>query len=275
MCEAQVEHRFPRRGPRRSALSAAYVAFAALAGLLVGSFLTVVSARVPAGLSVVAPRSRCPVCSAPIRAIDNVPVLSYVMRRGRCRSCRSPISARYPATELATAVLFGLVTARVPTMWAAPAYCAFAAGLVALTVIDFEHRRLPTPVILATAAVGVPLLVVASLGTHDLQAVVRAAVGAAVAFAVFALLFFAVPRGMGFGDVRLSGLCGAFLGWLGYRIEAVGFFVGFIAAGLLAVGLLLAGRAKRKTAVPFGPFLALGALVAVVAGQAIATAWLG
>ncbi|HVC24414.1 MAG TPA: prepilin peptidase [Acidimicrobiales bacterium] len=248
---------------------------AALFGLVVGSFLTVVTARVPEGESVVAPSSRCPACGVPIRPLDNVPLVSYALRRGRCRACGTHISLRYPATELATAALFTAVTARAPTLWAAPAYCVLVAGLVALSVVDLERFRLPTPIIVATGVVGLPLLLLPAVADHDLSSLVRVPVAGAVGFALLGVVFVAAPRGMGFGDVRLAGLCGAFLGWLGYRVVAVGLVLGFVSAGAVAVVLLALGRAGRKTRLPFGPFLALGTVVAVLFGPDLARAWLG
>jgi leader peptidase (prepilin peptidase)/N-methyltransferase len=120
-----------------------------------------------------------------------------------------------------------------------------------------------------------PLLAVASVATHDLGALGRTAAGAAGAFLLFGLIFVVAPGGMGFGDVRLAGCCGAFLGWIGYRTLAVGLLLGFLSAGVVAIALVLAGRARRKTALPFGPFLALGTVVAVLAGAPIAHLWLG
>jgi leader peptidase (prepilin peptidase)/N-methyltransferase len=255
--------------------STAVTALACLVGLIIGSFLTVVTARVPEGKSIVAPSSRCPKCSTPIRAIDNIPVFSFVVRRGRCRACGEPISLRYPALELTTAVLFGAVADRAPDRWAIPALCALVAGLIALTVIDLDHQRLPTPIVFVTGATSGALLVIASIELHDSAALVHGVIAGAVAFAVFAGIFYAVPHGMGFGDVRLAGLCGAVLGWIGYRITAVGFMMSFVTAGIFGVALLALGRAGRKTRVPFGPFLALGTVIAILVGAPIARVWLG
>lgn len=251
------------------------VVLAAVLGLVIGSFLTVVTSRVPVGLSIVRPASRCPACSTPIRTVDNVPVVSYVLRRGRCHACGAAIAFRYPATEIVTAVLFALVTVRVPTLWLAPAYCALAAGLVALSVIDLEHRRLPTRVIAVTALVGAVLLVAGAVAHHDAGALARVPIGAVIGFGLFGLIFVVAPGGMGFGDVRLATLCGGFLAFLGYRALAVGGLAAFLSAGFLAVVLVAIGRAGRKTALPFGPFIAAGTLLAVLAGGPIARLWLG
>ncbi len=251
------------------------VVVAGIAGLVVGSFLTVVVHRVPAGLSIVAPRSRCPGCLATIRPIDNVPVLSYLAMRGRCRSCREPISIRYPLTEIATALCFSAVAARLETPWAVPAYCVLAGSLVALTFIDLEHLRLPTPVIVTTLAVGVPLLVLASVATHRIAALGAAAASGAICMVAFAVLYVASRRGIGLGDVRLAAMCGVFLGWLGYRVAAVGMLLSFAVAGVAGVVLLTTGRAGRKSRIPFGPFLAAGTLTAVCYGPTMARIWLG
>lgn len=251
------------------------VVVAGLFGLVVGSFLTVVSARVPAGESIVSPGSRCPACGSAIAARDNVPLVSYALRRGRCRSCGEAIPLRYPATELATAVSFGAVAARVPTLWAAPAYCVLAAGLVALTVVDLERFRLPTPIILATGLLGLPLLVLPAVATHEVSGLVRVPVAGAAGFALLGIVFLVSPRGIGFGDVRLAALCGCFLGWIGYRVAALGLALSFLSAGLVAVVLLATGRAKRSTRVAFGPFLAAGTLAAVLFGTDLVHLWLG
>ncbi len=251
------------------------VAGIGLLGLVVGSFLTVVAHRVPAGESIVRPGSRCPACGTPIRAVDNLPVLSYLLRRGRCRACGATIPARYLLIELATGGLFAAVAARVPGTFALAAFLVLAAALVVLCVVDLEHMRLPTPIVLAAAGLGVPLLAAASAGDHAWDAAARAAIAAAVCGAAFLLLYLAVPRGIGFGDVRLAALCGGYLGWLGYRQTAVGFLLALLAAGLVAILLLALRRVRRGARLPFGPFLGAGALVAVLWGTEIARWWLG
>ena len=166
------------------------------------------------------PPSHCVACSAPIRAYDNIPIVSYVVLRGRCRSCGSHIPPRDAFVELGTGILFVMLAWRLSSLWALPAYCVLGASLVAISAIDVKHMRIPTAIVYVTAALGAPLLVLASAGTHRWSALASAAIGGASAFAAFFTLFYAVPRGIGFGDVRLAGLCGGFLGWMGYR-EAV------------------------------------------------------
>lgn len=248
---------------------------ASIVGLVVGSFVGVVVGRVPAGKSIVSPSSRCMSCDAPVRSFDNVPVVSYLVLRGRCRSCGASIGPRDLAVELATGLLFGLVAWRSPSLWELPAYCVLAAVLVALSAIDLEHLRIPTPIIYVALGLGAPLLVLASAGTHRWPALVTALLAGAIAFSAFFVLFYAVPKGIGFGDVRLSGVCGAYLGWIGPREAVLGFIASFILAGLPAVVLLASGRVNRRTQVPFGPFLAAGTMVAVLFGTTIVHAWSG
>ena len=250
-------------------LSALAAVPAGLIGLVAGSFAGVVVDRVPAGGSVIRPPSHCDACGTPLRASDNIPVVSYLALRGRCHHCRSRIPLRVLVTELVTAGVFVLLAFRLPTLWALPAYCVLAAGLVALSAIDLDVRRLPTPVVYWTGAIGAAGLVLASAGSGRWTALASAAIGGAACFAVFFTIFFAVPKGMGFGDVRLATLCGVFLGWLGLRLVPLGILLGFVVAGLPAIALVVLGRATRKSQLPFGPFLAAGTLVGVCFGPAI------
>lgn len=250
-------------------LSAVTAGAAAAVGLAVGSFVGVVADRVPHGDSILRPPSHCDACGARLEARDNVPIASYVLLRGRCRACGARIPAHVLAVELATGVLFALLAFRLPTPWALPAYCVFAAGLVALSVVDMRLRRLPTPIVYWTAAIGGALLVVASAGTGDYGRLLDGAIAGAACFAAFFGVFFVVPKGMGFGDVRLAGLCGMFLGWLGPRVVPLGMLAAFVIAGLPALVLVVLGKANRKSQFPFGPYLALGSLVGVCFGPAI------
>ena len=185
-------------------------------GLLIGSFLNVVVWRVPRHESIVTPASHCPQCDRPIAAYDNVPVVSWVVLRGHCRSCDASISARYPLVELLTGVLFAAVGARFHDSWVLPAYLVFTAGLIALSLIDLDHFLLPNPVLYPTGCIAVPLLFLGALVEGDLDDFVRALLAGVVAFAVFYVIHFISPRGMGFGDVRLSFLLGVFLGYLSW-----------------------------------------------------------
>jgi leader peptidase (prepilin peptidase)/N-methyltransferase len=251
------------------------VAVCAVLGLAVGSFLNVVIHRVPRKESVVRPRSRCPSCETPLTAADNIPLISWVVLRGKCRTCRAPISGRYPLVELATALLFAATALRFHDDWVLPAFLLFFAALLALAVIDFEQFLLPNRIIYPTLLAAVPLLVLAAAGNGEWRALRNAILGALAAFVIFFTLNLVYPRGMAFGDVRLSAVIGLYLGWLGARIEFVGFFVGFLTASIIGIGLMVAHKANRRTPIPFGVFLAIGAAIAVFAGHGITAAWLG
>jgi leader peptidase (prepilin peptidase)/N-methyltransferase len=238
-------------------------------GLCVGSFLNVVIYRVPRRESVVRPRSHCPACEAPIADRDNIPVVSWILLRGRCRSCGARISVRYPLVELGTAVLFVAAAVRLGATWQLPAFCVFFASLLAISVIDLDHYIIPNRVIYPTLAVTIPLLVVAAAAGGSWDHLRNAAIGGVAGFAVLLAIHVAVPRGMGFGDVRLAGVIGMMLGWLGLRYLFLGLFLAFLLASVIGVALIAARLRSRKDAVPFGPFMALGAVLAVLWGRAI------
>jgi len=273
---------------------AAFLAVALVLGLLVGSFVNVVIHRLPRGESVVHPRSRCPACGAGIRAWHNVPVLSWLWLRGRCRDCSAPISARYPAVEAAAGLLFLLVATRYGVSLATPLYWAFAAGLLAAALIDFDHQIIPDEISLGGLVLGlvaVPLLAWHA-GAPPRAAVAWSWVGALLGGGLLWLVGFlharvsvatgrtfphwpgegeAPPRpasldywtwfpGMGFGDVKLLAAVGAFLGPAGV-LETV-FAACFV--GLL-LGLATAAVTRSWT-MPFGfgPAIALGALAVLL-----------
>ena len=245
----------------------------AVLGLLVGSFLNVVVWRVPRGESVVHPPSSCPGCGRAIRPRDNVPVLSWLLLRGRCRDCGAGISLRYPLVEAGTAVLFGLVALHVP-VWAVPAYAYLAAIGVALALIDLDTHRLPNAIVLPSYPVLVTLLVLASWGGGDWGSLGRAAVGGVALWLAYFAMCLVYPQGMGFGDVKLAGLLGAALAWLGWGPFAVGAFGAFLLGGIFSIGLLVTGRASRGTGIPFGPWMLAGAGLGVAVGAPLWDAYL-
>jgi len=249
-------------------------ASAALLGLLVGSFLNVVIHRVPLGQSVVRPASACPGCGTAIRPRDNVPVLSWLVLRGRCRDCAEPISARYPLVEFLTAALFAVMALRFGLDPVLPAFLYLAAVGIALALIDLDVRRLPDVLTLPSYGVALVLLGAAAIAGSDSGSLPRALLGGLAMFALYFGLCFAYPAGMGFGDVKLSGVLGLYLGWLGWGTWAVGLFLGFALGGVFGIALMLGRRGGRKTAVPFGPFMLLGVLLAVVVGDRIVDAYL-
>lgn len=253
-------------------MSVPWVVAFGLVGPVIGSFLSVVVHRVPRRESVVRPRSRCPSCGTQLRAVDNVPVVSYLLLRGRCRSCGARISPAYPLLELATAGLFAAAAAAFDRPYVAAVMAAFLAVLVALAVIDARHRILPNRIVYpAVPAFAVLLALGALLGEgFDLR-------GAAIGFLGYGggLLLVALvsPRGMGMGDVKLAALIGLVVGSLGAELVLVAAGVGILLGGVAAVGALLAGWG-RKQAIPFGPFLAAGAAAAVLAGDRLARLYL-
>ncbi|HEU5141547.1 MAG TPA: prepilin peptidase [Solirubrobacterales bacterium] len=231
-----------------------------LAGLLVGSFLTVVAHRVPLGESIVGGRSRCPACGAQIAAYDNVPVLSWLVLRGRARCCGEAISSRYPLTELATGVLYAAIALAFHDDVAQLALgLVFVTTLVAVTLTDLERRIIPNK-ILAVAAV----LAVAIAAVGDPSSLPERAIAAIAAGGLLLAAALAYPRGMGLGDVKLAATMGLFLG----RDVGPAILVALLAGSVVGLAMIARhGAAARKRAIPFGPFLALGGIVGLFAGE--------
>jgi len=254
-------------------VSALVVVFCGVLGLLIGSFLNVVVWRVPRGESVVSPPSHCPKCDAPISPRDNVPVLSWLLLRGRCRHCQNPISARYPLVEALTGALWAGLAAWFGPVAQLPAYLVFAAVGVALALIDLDVRRLPDVLTLPSYPVGIALLGIASAVHHDAWSFERALIGMAALFAFYFTVAFISPKGMGFGDVKLSGVIGLHLAWLGWRELVVGAFAAFVVGAVVGIGLIVLGGGGRKTKVPFGPFMLVGALLGIFFGDPIGSAY--
>jgi leader peptidase (prepilin peptidase)/N-methyltransferase len=251
------------------------VVLCAALGLAVGSFLNVVIWRVPRGESVVRPGSHCPRCGHAIRERDNIPVLSWLVLRGRCRDCHAPISPRYPLVELTTGALFVVMALRFGVDWQLPAYLYLAAISVALALIDIDVKRLPDAIVLPSYPVALVLLALPALLDDRWDDLLRAVIGGAALFAFYFVLAFINPRGMGFGDVKLAGVLGLYLGWLGWGVLVLGAFAGFLVGGLYGIVLMLAGRAGRKSQIPYGPFMLAGALIAVLFGQSLVEAYRG
>lgn len=242
-------------------------------GLIIGSFLNVVIWRVPRGESIVSPPSACPKCGQEIRAYDNIPVISWFVLRGKCRDCGNPISSRYPLVEAGTGILFAIMAWRIGLSWELPAYLYFTAIAVALALIDVDTKRLPNVITLPSYAVGGLLLLVPAIIDGSWDNYLGAWLGAVALFAFYFLLAFIYPAGMGFGDVKLAGVIGLFLGWLGWGSLLVGAFLGFLLGAVVGVALMMRGRAGRKTKIPFGPFMLMGAYIAVIWGQTLADAY--
>lgn len=243
------------------------VVISALYGLLIGSFLTVVVDRVPRGASIVQPGSACGNCGLRLGPLDLVPVFSWLALRGRCRKCHTNIGTEPLVLELSTSLLFGLTAWHFGLSWRTPAYCALMGGLVGLSWIDLRTRRLPREIIYGTAGVVLPLLVVAALVERAPERLWMMALGAAIALAIMALVYLVSRGGMGEGDVRLAPLLGAALGFLNPGLAPIGLLFGFATGAVVGVGVMVLRRGDRKTAIPFGPFLALGTLMAIFWGQ--------
>ena len=239
-----------------------------VAGLVIGSFLTVVVDRVPQGGSVVAPPSRCGSCGLRLGPLDLVPVVSWVALRGKCRQCRAPIGIEPIVVELTTAGLFVLMAIRFEDMRAAiPAYCILMAVLVAQTWIDLRTQRLPREITYTGIVLGSVALAIAALVLDEPERIWMMALGALIALAAMWLIYRFSRGGMGDGDVRLAPLLGLYLGWLNPGIVLPGLFFGFVAGAVVGVAMMAIDREGRRTAVPFGPFLALGCVVAIFVGQ--------
>jgi len=255
-------------------LEAAGVALAAIGGLIFGSFANVVVHRVPLKQSIVRPGSRCPSCGEPLRARDNIPVVSWVLLGGKCRNCGAPISIRYPTIEFLTGMLFALAAWRIRPATDLVAYLPLLWVLVVLSFIDLEHKLLPNRIVIPALASGIVLLGVSAALGPGIDAWLRALGGAAVAFGSFFILALISPRGMGMGDVKLSAVLGLAMAYQGWGRLFVGFLIAFAAGALGGIGLIAARRAGMKSEVPFGPYLALGTIVSVLFGGPLVHAWL-
>ena len=282
-----------------------FVVVAGVFGRLLGSFLNVVAYRVPAKISLMR-ESRCPHCDVAIKPWHNVPVVSWIALRGRCANCKASISPRYPIVEAVTGLAFALVTwwglavydgllgATLPEYLALPtvdgtvqpadvwglglvivAYLYLAAVSILLTLIDLDTHRLPNAIVLPSYVVAGVLLALASLLTGDWMPLMRGAVGMASLYVFYFVLRLVRPDGMGGGDVKLAGVLGLYLGFIGWGALAVGAFAAFVFGGLYGVALIVLRRAGRKSAIPFGPWMILGAWVGLVTGESIARWYVG
>ena len=240
-------------------------------GLAIGSFMTVVVDRVPKGESIVAPRSRCPSCGSEIAARDNVPVLSWLILRGRCRSCGEPISAVYPLIELTTAACIVGAVVAFDRVWVGVMMAALLAMMPAISVIDIRHHIIPNRM-MYPALVIFPVLIVIGWLLHAGIDPLRALVGALL-FGGGLLLVALVSRGMGMGDVKLAAVIGMVMGSVGLRYVGVAAGAAIVLGGVGGLVALMLGRG-RKSAIPFGPYLAAGAVVAAFFGESLSSWYL-
>jgi leader peptidase (prepilin peptidase) / N-methyltransferase len=243
-------------------------------GLVFGSFGNVVIHRVPADESVVRPPSACPGCGTPISPRDNIPVVSWLILRGRCRSCGEPISARYPAVELTSGLLFAAVAARFLLVepadpWALPGFWLLAWALLCISLIDAATRRIPNRISYPLAPALLILLGGAALAGGEPGVALRALLGGFAGFGALLALALINPRGMGMGDVKLAASLGIALGYLGWGHVILGIFGGFFLGGVVAIVLLATKLRTRKDLLPFGPYLAVSTVATVLFGEAI------
>lgn len=247
------------------------IVVAGLFGLLVGSFLNVVIYRLPRGKSVVWPASACGSCGRELRWFENVPVLSWVVLGAKCARCKAPISVQYPLVELITAVLFVLVTWLTPVGPLLAARLLFVCALVVLFGIDLEHQLLPNVITLPGVVVGVIFSLVNPPGLRD--SLIGVLLGGGVLYAIAAgYYFWRREEGLGMGDVKMLAMIGAFLGWQAVLLTLV---LSSISGAVIGVAMMALQRGDMKYALPFGTFLAIGALVAMLAGQPIIDWYVG
>src|SRR2546423_9625696 len=240
-----------------------------LLGLAIGSFLNVVIWRVPRKESVVRPPSHGQQCEAPIRRVDNVRVVSWLLLRGKCRQCGNPIPVRYPLVEAGCGVLLAAVAARFGSSGALPAYLVLTAALLAISVIDLEHFIVPDRITAPLTVSALALLGLAAAADGNGWRFGRTLLGGVAFFAFLLLLNLIYPRGMGMGDVKLSFSLGLYLGWLGWGQVFLGGFLAFLLGALLGGGLIATRIKGRQDFVAFGAFLALGTLLTVLWGRPI------
>lgn len=240
-------------------MTALLIVGAALYGTAIGSFLNVVIYRVPAGKSIVRPPSACPSCGQSISARDNIPVFSWLVLRGKCRHCANPIAVRYPLVELLTGAVWVAVALRFGWSWSLPAELVFVTGLIPLAFIDFDHLKLPRVIVWPLGIAVLVLLVMAAAIHGTWHRLLIAVICAAVEFSVLFIINLISPRALGFGDVRLAPVLALALGWLGWRFAFWGFLAANILGAVVGLVLIAARRAGRKTPIPFGVFLAVGA----------------
>lgn len=245
--------------------------YVAVFGSVIGSFLNVVIHRLPRGTSVVWPRSACTFCGAPIRAFDNFPVLSWLVLRGKCRRCSAPISIRYPLVELVTAGLFVACLLRFGPTWQGAVAAGFTSFILVLAMIDFDHFLLPDKLTIPGIAAGLALQPV-----HRFAPLLDCILGVVIGAGVLILLINAwywirEEEGMGLGDVNMLAMVGAFLGWQGALITLT---IGTVSGAVVGISLVLLADRGAGTRLPFGVFLAIGALIALFFGTTLTDLYL-
>lgn len=233
-------------------------------GAVIGSFLNVCIYRIPLGLSVVSPPSHCPACKMTIRWYQNVPVFGYLFLRGRCASCGTDISIRYPMVEALTGILFALVWFNLGGLLVIPVYWSFVASMVVISFIDLDHQIIPDVISLPGIVLGFVLSFAVPWLTWQGSLLGILLGGGSLYLVAQIYYFFTKVEGMGGGDVKLLAMIGAFLGW---KAVLPVIFLGSLSGAMVGVPLMLVKRAGGKLAIPFGPFLALGAVIYLLFGS--------
>ncbi len=235
-------------------------------GAVIGSFLNVCIYRIPAGLSIVSPASRCPACGAPLRFYDNIPIISYILLGGRCRSCGTVISIKYPFIEALTGLFALSLFSRYGLSVDFFAYFAFVSALIVITFIDLKHQIIPDVISIPCIVIGFILSFFTAL-PGVLNSIAGIILGGGTLFIIAYAYFRATGNeGMGGGDIKLLGMIGGFLGWRGVLVTLlIGSFSGAIVGGVF---MFISGK-NSKYPIPFGPFLALGAVVYLFFGEAL------
>jgi len=242
------------------------IAFAFAFGAVVGSFLNVCIWRVPIGKSIVYPGSHCPRCGNPVRARDNIPILGYLLLRGRCRDCGAAIGIRYPIVEILTGVLVALLLYRFGLSWEFAVNAVFVAALITISGIDLDHQIIPDVISLPGIVVGL-LVSLAGVGPSILDSAIGVLLGGGLLYGV-AVGYQALTgrEGMGGGDIKLLAMIGAFLGWRGVLVTLI---LGSLSGAVVGIVMILGRGADTRVAIPFGPFLAAGAIAALFCGDAL------
>ncbi len=246
----------------------------ALLGLVVGLGLNVLIDRVPPRQKLWPLRFRCPRCPEEAEDRRGLPLRAWLRPRGRCPVCNERLPLRYFLVPIANAVLFAAVAVRFGAEWVLPAYLIFFAALLTISVIDLQLQIIPNRIVYPAIFASIPLLVLAAAAGEDWSSLRRALIGAAGAWFALLVIHLISPGGMGFGDVRLAGFTGVMLGWLSIGHVLLGLFLGYLAGALWSLGLLAARKAGWRSLIFFGPFLAAGAVAAVLFGRPILS-WYG
>lgn len=249
----------------------AHAILATVLGVSVGSFLNVCIYRLPRRQSLVSPPSRCPACGQPLRWYHNIPVVSWITLRGRCAHCRAPIAIQYPVIEIVTALVWVLVVWMTPVGWLLAARLILATALIVLFMIDLEHQLLPNVITLPGIAIGLAFSFVAPPGPVD--ALLGILVGGGILYGIAAAYYFVRrEEGMGMGDVKMLAMVGAFLGWRAVLLTLV---LASFAGAIIGMIMMALQKGDMRYALPFGTFLAVGTLIAMLFGDALLEWYLG